>query len=447
MNRNAEPGPNIQRGMPTPTPEFELDRCTPESPDRTRRMIDMLREISRQTDPQQMISVFRKETPWLYGGTHAISLSRRGVEPPTYKITRSTTWDEELNPWENPHVLPVFEGGLLGELLYGDEPRVMRNVRVTPGDPAIEYLTGVRSLVAMPLFDGGVGVNMVVRTSTEVDTFDSLNLADSMLVANLFGKATSSLVTATELAKAYARIDHELKLVSRIQRSLLPPSLPKMPGVDIAASYKTATRAGGDYYDFFPLEDDRWGILIADVSGHGTAAAVVMAMLRTILHGLCQDCGTTGEILTEANERIANHSDKFSNTFVTAWYGVLDPKTRSLEYSSAGHNPPLVVDRNIDLRELSEAQSVPLGIDRNTKYDEVDTTLSSGDTLVLYTDGITEASSPTGEMYGHLRLLDCIREDVPNAQHIIDCITHKLIGFTGGVEQADDQTLVALRFT
>lgn len=408
-------------------------------------VVEMVREISLQADPQAMISVFRKRTARLYGGNSSLSLSRRDLDPPSYRITRSSRWTEQIDPWTEKDRLPLLEGGLLSELLYGDEPRILKNVCVPPQDPAHEYLQDTRSLIALPLYDGGVALNMVVRMSCDPSGFDNIRLADALLISNLFGRATNNLVVAQKLQIAYAQLDHEMKRVAEIQRSLLPPRLPDIPTLDMAVSYRTAARAGGDYYDFFDLGDGRWGVLIADVSGHGTPAAVVMAMLRTMLHAQCYQCATPPELLSFANRQLCNQTDCYDGTFVTAFYGIYDPRDHVLRYACAGHNPPLLVDRQTHVRELDGAQSLPLAVEPDHTFPESSVTLHPGDTLILYTDGITEAVNRAGEMYGRERLLSCVREDVPNAQHIIDCVVHKLMGFTGGGSPNDDQTLLALR--
>lgn len=406
---------------------------------------DMVREISLQSDPQAMIKLFRKRTRELYGHAGSVSLSRRGLEPPKYRITRSTQWTQDINPWQEPDRLPLLRAGLLGELLYEGQPQTLRDLRVPPSDETYEYLRHVRSLIALPLYDSGEALNMVVRTSADPEGFDQINLADAMLTANMFGRATHHLLVARQLQTAYAQLDHEMHRVAHIQRSLLPPHLPNIPGLDIAVSYRTAARAGGDYYDFFDLGDGRWGVLIADVSGHGTPAAVVMAMLRTMLHAQCYQCATPSEMLCQANRQLCDHSDRSSGTFVTAFYAIYDPRDASLHYSCAGHNSPLLVDGTARVRELSDAQAIPLAVEASCDFPESTLSLSPGDTLLLYTDGITEAVNERDEMYGLDRLLSCVREDVPNAQHIIDCVVHKLMAFTQDLPQRDDQTLLALR--
>lgn len=417
------------------------------SPERLALVVETVREISRQHDPQTMVALFRDRAGQIFGGGESMSLSRRGLHRPHYRITRSTRWSEHINPWTQPERLPLLKGGLIAELIYGDEPKILSDVCVSTEDPAYPYLKDARSLVCLPLYDNGAALNMVLRISDEPDGFDGISLADAVLQSNLFGRATHNLLVAQELRSAYAELDRELKRVGEIQRSLLPARLPNIEGLDIAASYKIAARAGGDYYDFFDLGDGRWGVVIADVSGHGTPAAVVMAILRTILHAQCYECVTPAEMLSSANKQLYDQSAKYDGTFVTAFYGIYDPTDRSLRYSAAGHNPPLLVDREIRVRELDGARSLPLAVTPDCVYDESEVSLERGDTLLLYTDGITEATNDADEFYGRERLLSCVREDVPNAQHIIDCVVHKLIGYTGGKAQVDDQTLLALRVT
>jgi len=401
--------------------------------------------MSTLTDPQEMVSYFRDRARRLFGGEASVSLSRRGLTYPRVRVTRNSRSAHEVDPWKQPNLLPVLEGGRLAELIYAGEPRVLSGVSTDPDDPSHAFIGFARSLVALPLYDNGESLNMVIRLSSDPRHFDNVKLADALLTANLFGRATGNLLVARKLEEAYAELDFEMRRVADIQRSLLPTHAPKDPRIDVALSYQTAARAGGDYYDFFDLGDRRWGILIADVSGHGTPAAVVMAMLRTILHGLCHTSSTPAQLFESANRQLMNQSDRYDGTFVTACYLVLDLNDGSLTYSNAGHNPPLVVDPGANVRELDQAGSLPLGVDRDVSYPVANTRLGSSDTMLLYTDGITEATNDAGAFYGRDRLLSCVSENVPNAQHIIDCVTHKLLAFTGTHEQEDDRTLIAIR--
>ncbi len=413
--------------------------------DRYGLITDMVREISRQTDPHLVTNVFRRCMQRLYGGEHSFSISRRELEPPYYRITRSTRWTEDINPWVEKRRLPLLKGGLLADLLYQGDPQMFTDFQAPPDEPAGEYLRDARSFLYLPIYDGGDALNAVVRTSSDPQGFQPSQFADALLAANLFGRATQLLLFARQLQAANAELEREMDRVSQIQRSLLPARLPDIPDLDLAVSYQTARRAGGDYYDFFNLRDGRWGVLIADVSGHGTPAAVVMAMLRMLMHSQCIECKSADDILGLANRQLCSEADRHDGTFVTAFYGIYNPVDRSLQYACAGHHPPLLVDRRIQVQELDEAQSLPLGVDGDTPFPTARATLAPGDTLLLYTDGITEATNAAGEMYGRRRLLSCVREDVPNARHIIDCVYHKLLAFTGDTARDDDQTLLAMR--
>ena len=199
----------------------------------------------------------------------------------------------------------------------------------------------------------------------------------------------------------------------------------------------------GDFYDFYTLPDGRLAVVIADVSGKGVPAALFMALSVTVLRFAMGLDFAPGELMDRANQAII--ADQQSKMFATVFAGYLDLGSGVLQFASGGHNPPLLVDRCAKVRELDCAQSYPLGVDVSATFELAEATLESGDTLMLYTDGITEATSESGELYGRDRLLSCVCEDVPNAQHIIDCITHRLLAYTGKSDQDDDQTLLALR--
>src|SRR5205814_2065862 len=160
--------------------------------------------------------------------------------------------------------------------------------------------------------------------------------------AGLFGRGTTNLVLRNQLADALSTLDQELQTVGQIQRSLLPETLPSIPGFELAAHYQTSAQAGGDYYDFFPLEGGATGLFIADVAGHGTPAAVLMAITHAIAHAQPGTHTPPPVLLGYLNDRLARAYTR-GGTFVTAFYAVLDPAKRTLTYSTAGHNPPRLV--------------------------------------------------------------------------------------------------------
>ena len=303
-------------------------------------IVDTMREMSLQDDPQAMVGVYGRRMRQFQQTDGFVALSRRGLEYPKYRVTRSSLWEAPIDPWKEKDRLPILEGGLMGELLYGDRPRIIDEIRLAEDDPGRPYLEGNRSLIAIPHYDRGVGQNMVLMLRKEPRAFDPDQFPDWVWMSSLFGRATQALVLSAEVKKAYQVVERELKVVADIQRSLLPKTVPAIPGLEIAASYQTSQWAGGDYYDFFPRPDGKWGILIADVSGHGTPAAVLMAVTHSLAHGFPGPHDPPSALLAKVNDQLATLYTADNEAFVTAFYGLYDPGTRRLSYSSAGHNPP-----------------------------------------------------------------------------------------------------------
>jgi phosphoserine phosphatase RsbU/P len=377
-----------------------------------------------------------------------MSLSRRGLEPPRYRITRSSTWTQAIDPWKEKNRLPLLEGGLLGELIHGDKPRLIDDIAplLAPDDPAIEYLAGFRSLMAIPHYDRGTAINMVVLMEDEPGAFDPETFPEWFWVSSLFGRATHNLVLRDELKEAYEIVERELKVVADIQRSLLPQVLPTIPSLELAAYYRTSRWAGGDYYDFFPLPDGRWGILIADVSGHGTPAAVVMAITHSLAHSLPGPADPPAALLAHVNEQLSRHYTAASEIFVTAFYGVYDPAERILTYSSAGHNPPRI-RRCAEgwVQSLEEVGGPPLGLFDDLQYDQTTLVLRPGDILAFYTDGITEAMDPRNVQFGVDRLDQILSQCGLDAADIVHEVIESVDQFTGGQPPADDRTLLVAK--
>ena len=233
---------------------------------------ELMRNVSKQTDPQELVLMYGEAVERMSPVNLYLALSRRGLEPPYYRITRNSRWGEDINPWTQRDRLPVLSGGILGEWLYGGRPLVIQDFRVDETDPHAELLRDIRSVAVVPHYDNGEAINLSISMFTRPGAIDEDDFPFQVWRMNLFGRATHNLVLRKELAAAYEALDRELQVVGAIQRSLLPAELPTIATLDLAAHYRTSERAGGDYYDLFPLADDRWGMFIADVSGHGTPA-------------------------------------------------------------------------------------------------------------------------------------------------------------------------------
>jgi sigma-B regulation protein RsbU (phosphoserine phosphatase) len=373
-----------------------------------------------------------------------ISLSRRGLEYPTYRITRCTRWTEDINPWKEPHRLPVFQGGLLADLIYQETPRLLEDYTLAPDEPAAEYLHGFRLLSAIPHFHGGVATNMVITLHSDPASFERDRFPEMVLTSNLFGRATYNLVLADELKTAYEALDHEFQIVGDIQRALLPPELPRINGLEMAAHYQTSRRAGGDYYDFFPLPDGQWGIFIADVSGHGTPAATVMAITHAVAHAYPGPPTPPAEMLKFLNQKLTGRFMSRTSSFVTAFYAVFNPEKRELTYACAGHNPPRL-RRAGRILPLDQVAGLPIGVDFDHQFQDHRLTLETNDLVLLYTDGITEAFDSQGQMFGVPRLDASLADGDASAEHVVAKLVYRLDAFCAGQPVSDDRTLLALR--
>lgn len=415
---------------------------------RLAHIVETVRQMSTFTDPQEMVEYYgdRMERYFQYDGY--VSLSRRGLSYPQFRVTRSSTWTREVDPWKERDRLPLLSGGMLCELLYGNEPRIVNDLSVPPDDPAAPYLAGMGSMIAVPHFDKGEGVNMICTLRKDRVAINPEEFPELVWMSNLFGRATGTLVISGQLRDAYESIERELRVVADIQRSLLPRKLPEIPGLDFATHYQTSRNAGGDYFDFFDLPGGRLGILVADVSGHGTPAAVLMAILHSIAH-LAPHGGTSpSALLRFVNEQLSRRYTLESGMFVTAFHAVYDPASRRLTYSSAGHNPPRIrvgfTGPGGPVLSLDQAQGLPLGVLDEAEYVESWVEIDPGDALVFYTDGITEAFGPRGDMYGTDRLDAVLAQPHPSAAAMLTAILDDLRVFAGAVPPGDDRTMIVM---
>lgn len=251
------------------------------------------------------------------------------------------------------------------------------------------------------------------------------------------------------LAGALADLDRERRAVEEIQRSLLPASLPEIPGIELTPYYRPSEYASGDYYDVVPLIDDQWGFVMADVAGHGISAAIIMTVMRTLIHAELPSNRdkSAGEFLEHVN-RVMSETYLRNGRFVTVWAAVLDPASRELTYASAGHNPPRLL-RGGNVLALDVASGLPFGIDPAATYEDESITLEPEDLLVIYTDGITEAMR-TGidglELFGTARLDKVLTES--GSGRTSDCmerVTKAMAAFTDDAAPTDDQTMLILR--
>jgi len=247
-----------------------------------------------------------------------------------------------------------------------------------------------------------------------------------------------------DLATANRRIKEDLKVVGDIQRSFLPQIFPRHPDLEFASFYEPSEQAGGDYYDVIEISKSRWGLLMADVTGHGAPAAVVMAITHLLMNSVVNTFRHPSTALKVINEKLNVH---LAPTFyVTMFYGVLDLDEMRLIYSSAGHDIMLLYRaRTGKVEELKTDRGFPLKLVESDEYDEQSVQIEPGDRIILFTDGIVEMRNADGELFGYDRLIDVIcRNSQGSAQDLVDAIIRELEMFCAEHPYKDDVTLLVL---
>jgi sigma-B regulation protein RsbU (phosphoserine phosphatase) len=338
------------------------------------------------------------------------------------------------------------------ELMERPERLMRRIVWLMVGMLAVVLMVVValsRTLTA-PILLLRQGVNVV--STGDLDHLLDIRTGDEIQeLADAFNRMTTDLKehirNLTETTAAKERIQSELKVATDIQASLLPrifPAFPHRPEFDIHASMDPAKEVGGDFYDFFFVDENNLCFLIADVSDKGVPAALYMMVAKTLLKSEGQRLGEPDQILSSVNRILAADND--SCMFTTVFCAILDTRSGVVRFANAGHNPPLIIDSQ-GIRYLTLKPGFMLGPMPDTVYETERITLQPGDTLFLYTDGVTEAKNRGEELYGEPQLLNALQR-VPDEKlaEMIQYIRTEVIRYADGAPQSDDVTMVAITY-
>jgi sigma-B regulation protein RsbU (phosphoserine phosphatase) len=270
-------------------------------------------------------------------------------------------------------------------------------------------------------------------------------------LSNTIEKAVEQIKYIKAMQQEHSQLESikgDLAVAQEIQQAILPRIFPPFPEdadqMDIAASMNAAKDVAGDFYDFFRIDDDHIGFVIADVSGKGIPAAIFMAVSRTLIRATGIRGVKPSECITYINSLLAEESA--SNMFVTVFYGIYNIKTGDVTYTNAGHNPPYVAKADGSIVKLPLSKNIIAGFLKGYQFTEETLQLQHGDTLLLYTDGVTEAVDPDYEEYGEERL-EALLKKTPQAdcQQLIDAVKADVKVFANGAEQSDDITLLAIK--
>jgi sigma-B regulation protein RsbU (phosphoserine phosphatase) len=417
---------------------------------RISRLMDLTSALRRSPTPYDALLEYTRYLGDAYPDRAQMIVSTRGLPPGQYRVWRLRTTDgiehiETSDPWKFLHH-PIRTGGAIAKIVAEHVPHLVSDISWNDDPYFADILSDYHGAIAVPLFNERLPLNWSFFLTQKSDRFTLTDLEDSVNRATLVGSFLDSLYYGRKLADAHAQIDSELQRMARIQRGLLPDPIPQIPGLDIAASYRTFIQVGGDIYDFVPLgtKNDRWCMFMGDASGHGPSAAVAAAMVQATLHACA--AGSTGP--AELSKTLNWHlcEKRIEGSFVTAFVGFYEPATRLLTYASAGH-PPGMVWSAADQRAafLDAAPSLPLGIDPDAGFTQATVRLAPEQTLMLYTDGISEARDPAGKMFGEEGIERSLRFSSPGAQLTIDHLQQSLTTHQQGARPVDDQTALIVR--
>ena len=358
-----------------------------------------------------------------------------------------------LDPNGQRTTLPLFEDDLACRIVAATVPHVLAVEPVKRDLPLAQALFAPAAVLAVPLANSGELTHWLVFASSLARRFAPVHLEQVLLHVNLAASLIIRPIALRSLALQSERQRREIESLADIQKLLLPDN-PQIRGLDYAAHWQPAETAAGDYYemsnltpfapeDFRPTGDDVWGVIIADVSGHGAAAAMEAAQFDAIMRtyrggGPAPPAGA----ISYANRYFFSRRNR--GHFMTVLAAIYRPDTRMLSYLSAGH-PPMLLRRRGQVVSLGEGDQIPLGVLRDYEYHNNEIVLEPGDLLVLYTDGITEARDRHERMFGSARLHDLVASGPDSPQALCASVVTELTAHQGSPIGTDDQTLVMLR--
>jgi sigma-B regulation protein RsbU (phosphoserine phosphatase) len=412
--------------------------------DKLRLLLEITKKISRSLNVEEVLAlvmdtldsllpydaagiyIIRRDPHISEGGTHTLFFHAEAV--------RGYDLDELME-------LRLKAGeGLIGHVAATGEAIVVPDVRRDPR--YVNARKQTRSEMIAPIFSNDEVIGVFDLESDNVNTYSE----DDKQVLQLLASQVAIIVEKAMLHDQVVekkRLEAQLEVARQVQLSLLPRHDPVLEGFDISAYNFSTEEVSGDYYDFVPVYDDHLGLVIADVSGKGIPASLLMAFLRASLRAAIHIGYAPNVAMAKANyllwETIEPHQ------YVTAFYGMLDATNRTLAFVNAGHNPPLILDAEGNARFI-ERGGLPLGMFRDTRYYEYYLPIDSGQIMLLYTDGATEANSPAGEEYGRERLAEVIRAARDrSARDMIDYIYNDVFEWSGGRGADDDVTFIVIK--
>ncbi len=413
--------------------------------DKLRMLLDITKKISRSLDLQEVLNLVMDTLdsliPYDAAGIFVVKCSDKsavaeGEEPCVFQAEAVRGYDiEELT---NLH-LKLGEG-LIGQVALTSEPVTSPDVRKNPN--YINARSETRSEMVAPIISNTEVIGVFDLESDELNAYSEDDLEVLMLLASQVAIIIEKVMLHEQLIEKQ-RLEGQLEVARQVQLELLPPRDPQLEGYDISAYNFPTEEVSGDYYDWVKIYDDQIGLVIADVSGKGVPAALLMAFLRASLRAATHIGYSPHISMAKVNYLLWESIER--NQFVTAFYGILDVTNKTLTYTNAGHNPPILLKQNGDFSFIDRG-SIPLGMFRDTRYHEYYLTTEPGDVLMLYTDGATEAQNPQGEEFGRERLAQAVKSNHRlGARELIKAVHTEMLEWTDGQGASDDVTFFVIK--
>src|SRR6188474_3246712 len=367
--------------------------------DKLRMLLDITKKISRSLDLQEVLNLVMDTLdsliPYDAAGIFVLQcldpeLVPEGEEPCTFKSEAVRGYDiDELSDLH----LKLGEG-FIGSVALSGAPVISPDVR---NDPVyINARDRTRSEMVAPIISNDEVIGVFDLESDELNAYSNDDLEVLMLLSSQVAIIIEKVMLHENLIEKQ-RLETQLEVARQVQLELLPSRDPQLEGFEISAYNFPTEEVSGDYYDWVRIYDDQIGLVIADVSGKGVPAALLMAFLRASLRAATHIGYSPHISMAKVNYLLWESIER--NQYVTAFYGILDASSRTLAYTNAGHNPPLLLDADGESRFL-ERGNIPLGIFPQTRYHEYYLTIEPDQLFVLYTDGVTEAANSEGEEFG-----------------------------------------------
>jgi sigma-B regulation protein RsbU (phosphoserine phosphatase) len=415
--------------------------------DKLRMLLDITKTISRSLDLQEVVNLVMDTLdsliPYDAAGIYLVKCSRPFTESDggldeTCVFHTEAVRGYDIADMQELH-LKMGEG-LIGHVALSAEPFTSPDVRKEPR--YVNARARTRSEMVAPIISNQEVIGVFDLESDELNAYDEADLEVLMLLASQVAIIIEKVMLHEQLIEKQ-RLETQLEIARQVQLELLPAKDPQLAGFDISAYNFPTEEVSGDYYDWVQSYDDQIGIVIADVSGKGVPAALLMAFLRASLRAASHIGYAPHISMAKVNYLLWESIER--NQFVTAFYGILDATNRTIAYSNAGHNPPFLMEANGDVH-FEERGGVPLGMFRDSRYYEYFAPIQPGQIFVLYTDGVTEAFNSEGEEYGRDRLAEAVRRArTLSARELINSLHQDLMHWTDGLGSHDDVTFFIVK--